>query len=69
MASALERMSTMRAAVLDAVMGHLAGAIAKATPFFPFAAKVVHYGFIPFVILLGMRSEPRPALLDLLTPM
>ena len=26
-------------------------------------------GFIPLVILLGMRSQPRPRLVDLLTPM
>ena len=26
-------------------------------------------GFIPLVIFLGMRSQPRPKLIDLLTPM
>jgi import receptor subunit TOM7 len=32
-------------------------------------AKVVaHYGFIPLVILVGMRSEPRPSLVQLLSP-
>ena len=36
----------------------------------PYLIKGFHWGFIPFVILLGMRSaEPRPKLLDLLTPM
>ncbi|KAL5221784.1 hypothetical protein ABZP36_026497 [Zizania latifolia] len=32
-------------------------------------AKVVaHYGFIPFVILVGMNSEPKPRLAQLLSP-
>ncbi|RLN23724.1 hypothetical protein C2845_PM07G21940 [Panicum miliaceum] len=32
-------------------------------------AKVVaHYGFIPFVILIGMNSEPKPRLAQLLSP-
>ena len=35
----------------------------------PYAVKIFHYGFIPLVIVLGMRSEPRPALQDLLSPM
>ena len=33
------------------------------------AIKLFHYGFIPAVLLLGMRSEPRPKLTDLLSPM
>ena len=35
----------------------------------PYAVKAFHYGFIPFVLLLGMNSQPKPKLLDLLTPM
>ena len=35
----------------------------------PVALKAFHWGFIPFVILLGMRTEPRPKLIDLLSPM
>ena len=35
----------------------------------PFAVKAFHYGFIPFVIILGIRVEPKPKLIDLLTPM
>ena len=35
----------------------------------PYATKAFHYGLIPLVIFLGMRSEPRPKLTDLLTPM
>ncbi|XP_006644392.1 mitochondrial import receptor subunit TOM7-1-like [Oryza brachyantha] len=27
-----------------------------------------HYGFIPLIIVIGMRSEPRPSLAQLLTP-
>jgi len=35
----------------------------------PYLTKLFNYGFIPLVILLGMQSEPRPKLIDLLTPM
>ncbi|GBG79573.1 hypothetical protein CBR_g29720 [Chara braunii] len=32
-------------------------------------AKVVaHYGFIPLVIVVGMRTEPRPSLVQLFMP-
>ncbi|XP_057806501.1 mitochondrial import receptor subunit TOM7-1-like [Salvia miltiorrhiza] len=32
-------------------------------------AKVVtHYGFIPLVIIIGMNSEPKPSLSQLLSP-
>ncbi|KAG2178225.1 hypothetical protein INT43_003478 [Umbelopsis isabellina] len=32
--------------------------------------QVVHWGFIPFVIYLGMtRSNPRPSLLKLISPL
>ncbi|XP_028759960.1 mitochondrial import receptor subunit TOM7-1 [Neltuma alba] len=32
-------------------------------------AKVVtHYGFIPLVIIIGMNSEPKPHLSQLLSP-
>ncbi|TYI46936.1 hypothetical protein E1A91_D13G138300v1 [Gossypium mustelinum] len=32
-------------------------------------AKVVtHYGFIPLVIIIGMNSEPKPQLYQLLSP-
>ena len=34
----------------------------------PYAVTVFHYTFIPVVIFLGMRTEPRPALRDLFTP-
>ena len=27
---------------------------------------VVHYGFVPFVIIVGMSLEPRPSLLSLI---
>lgn len=38
-------------------------------PLMPYLARAFHIGFIPLVIFLGMRSEPRPRLSDLLTPM
>ena len=32
-------------------------------------AKVVtHYGFIPLVIIIGMNSEPKPQIYQLLSP-
>ncbi|KAK3023434.1 hypothetical protein RJ639_042678 [Escallonia herrerae] len=32
-------------------------------------AKVItHYGFIPMVIIIGMSSEPRPSISQLLSP-
>ena len=35
----------------------------------PYAVKAFHYGFIPLVLFLGLRTEPRPKLIDLLMPM
>ena len=34
----------------------------------PYAVKVFHWTFIPAVVLLGMRTEPRPKFSDLLSP-
>lgn len=55
------------------VFRHAAVASAKLQVFVqaisPAATKLFHYGFIPLVIFLGMRSEPRPKLMDLLSPM
>ncbi|KAJ1284405.1 hypothetical protein BS78_03G201500 [Paspalum vaginatum] len=32
-------------------------------------AKVAaHYGFIPFIIVVGMNSEPKPSIAQLLSP-
>ncbi|KAI4313269.1 hypothetical protein L6164_026261 [Bauhinia variegata] len=32
-------------------------------------AKVItHYGFIPLIIVIGMSSEPKPSLFQLLSP-
>ncbi|XP_052198676.1 mitochondrial import receptor subunit TOM7-1-like [Diospyros lotus] len=32
-------------------------------------AKVItHYGFIPLVIIIGMNSEPKPSISQLLSP-
>jgi hypothetical protein len=33
------------------------------------AQPYFQYGFIPLVIFLGMRTEPRPSLAELLRPM
>ncbi|KAF3328699.1 mitochondrial import receptor subunit TOM7-2-like protein [Carex littledalei] len=32
------------------------------------AAVVAHYGFVPLVIIIGMNSEPKPQLYQLLSP-
>ncbi|CAN0910772.1 Mitochondrial import receptor subunit TOM7-1 [Linum grandiflorum] len=33
-------------------------------------AKVIaHYGFIPLIIVIGMNSEPKPQLLQLISPL
>eukprot|EP00307_Rebecca_sp_RCC1486_P010985 CAMPEP_0119414906 /NCGR_PEP_ID=MMETSP1335-20130426/7237_1 /TAXON_ID=259385 /ORGANISM="Chrysoculter rhomboideus, Strain RCC1486" /LENGTH=56 /DNA_ID=CAMNT_0007439801 /DNA_START=24 /DNA_END=194 /DNA_ORIENTATION=- len=42
---------------------------AYAEPATEVARTAFHYGFIPLVILLGMRTEPRPTLLALIQPM
>ena len=34
----------------------------------PYAVKVFHWTFIPTVLLLGMRTEPRPRFADLFSP-
>lgn len=35
----------------------------------PYAIKAFHYGFIPLVLVLGMQSQPKPKLIDLIMPM
>ncbi|GMH16074.1 hypothetical protein Nepgr_017915 [Nepenthes gracilis] len=32
------------------------------------AKVVVHYGFIPLIIIIGMNSEPKPQIYQLLSP-
>nr|ABK21382.1 unknown [Picea sitchensis] len=32
------------------------------------AKTVTHYGFIPLVIIIGMNSEPKPSIAQLLSP-
>ena len=42
------------------------------SPLGPYIARAFHVCFIPFVVILGMRTagpEGRPKLIDLLTPM
>ena len=61
------------ASVAAVVFRHVAAASVKLQVFVqaaaPYATKAFHYGFIPLVVFLGMRSEPRPKLVDLLSPM
>ena len=72
----LEHTAVPRARLASAaaiVFGHAVATSAKlqvfVTAVLPYATKAFHYGFIPLVIVLGMRSEPRPKLMDLLSPM
>ena len=37
-------------------------------PMMPYAIKVFHVAIIPVVLVLGMRTEPRPKLADLFSP-
>ena len=48
----------------------LARAAAVVDSVSPTLTKIFHYGLVPLVLLLGVRSaEPRPRLLDLILPM
>lgn len=33
------------------------------------AKPYIHYGFVPLVVFLGMRTEPRPSFWQLISPM
>ena len=59
----------LRARLLSKVSEICTAAAPLAATAIAVTTKVFHYAFIPAVILLGMRSEPRPKLIDLLTPM
>ncbi|KAG6549009.1 hypothetical protein Mapa_009451 [Marchantia paleacea] len=39
------------------------------TAFLKKAKVITHWGFIPLIIIIGMRSEPRPHISQLLSPM
>lgn len=74
MAALLETLNGLRLRALDVlaerVAPQLAVAIERAQGIGQKLAPIVHYGFIPLVIFLGVRSSsPRPSLQDLLTPM
>lgn len=60
-------------AVSEVVAARLAGPLSVVSNVqelvMPFAVKIFHYGFIPFVIYLGMRSDSNTKLIDLITPM
>ena len=65
----VERISVLSAPVVERLTPGLAVAQSCWSLAFPYLVKAFRYGFIPFVLMLGMRTEPRPKLLDLLTPM
>ena len=67
---------TVQPQVIEQAMVDAESAVAELTeqlsvlqPLAWYAGKAFHFGFIPLVIVLGMRTEPRPKLVDLLTPM
>ena len=63
----------MLAALRARAEGAVADVAARLSPAYesalPIAVKLFHYGWIPFVLLLGMRSERSLKLTDLLSPM
>ena len=67
------RLTAASEEVWDRISVALAGPLAVASVAYdasmPYVVKAFHWGFIPFVILLGMRSDPRPKVIDLLSPM
>ena len=72
----MEELRTKVLAGARAALGAVAFVVADLTeqlsvlqPLAWYAGKAFHFGFIPLVIALGMRTEPRPKLIDLLTPM
>ena len=72
----MEELRTKVLAGARAALGTVAFVVADLTeqlsvlqPLAWYAGKAFHFGFIPLVIVLGMRTEPRPKLVDLLTPM
>jgi len=73
MASSLEQIRNACELAAERAYGYLEGPLTMAMAlhmrFSPVALKIFHWGFIPFVVLLGMRTEPRPKLIDLLSPM
>ena len=79
MAAVLANLRNRVELVRDRVVDASAPLVAKLEPFttlaqdywaasLPYVTKAFHYGFIPFIILLGMRGSPRPQLQDLLNP-
>ena len=68
-AAARERLNVLAAPVAERLAPAIAMASDVYTAVLPYAVKAFHYGFIPFVLFLGMQSTPKPKLVDLLTPM
>ena len=68
-AATRERISTLTEPVAEALAPALVVVLGGWNAVFPYAVKAFHYGWIPLVLLLGMRAHPQPKLIDLLTPM
>jgi hypothetical protein len=66
---ARRRLQAIAHGVLQQVGDAASGVQAALSVVQPTLIKIFHYGFVPLVILLGMRTEPRPSLQELLSPM
>jgi hypothetical protein len=49
-------------------MASIQASIAKAANYVFNNSEVIHYALIPLIIVVGMRTTPRPDLISLLTP-
>lgn len=57
----------MSSGAASAVIGHVTEKIEKIGPY---VKKVIHWGFIPAIIVVGMTcTEPKPSLAQVLGPM
>ena len=67
--AARRRLAAVAHGVLQQALDATSGVQAALAVVQPTLIKIFHYGFVPLVILLGMRTEPRPTLQELLSPM
>ena len=69
LAALRERLTTASGKVAERLAAPLSYITAAYDTILPYAVKTFHYGFIPLVLYLGMRSDPKLKLEDLLLPM
>ena len=66
---ASEKLSELTAPIVERMAPFVAVAAEVYGVAMPYVVKTFHYGFIPFVLFLGMNSTPQPKFTDLLTPL